>query len=244
MFTWTDKYKLIGFGLAILAQSACSGLPNKRLPPSQRLHNTNVLDSKKTDGLETTGDTIESTVVRQHELIDSGGTFQLKNVKLLRSSIAVCMGVDMTKIKADMILIANASNGPGTEGRKRFLLSSYRAGDDIIDAEKSSIVDPERGVRSAAAADGLTDTYLRALSLIGDVVAHNCDAKTNLLCKCETAPEALEMLARCVPSIDPKTDEARDASLMLSSVCSEGGGSGMRRAVSSLLSSYAFGLAR
>jgi hypothetical protein len=73
-------------------------------------------------------------------------------------------------------------------------------------------------------------------------VAHNCST-SNAMCACETQTSAHEMLTRCIPSIDPNSAAAADASLMLSSVCSQGG-AGMRRAVSSLISSYAFGLAR
>ncbi|MCX6125785.1 MAG: hypothetical protein NTV34_13715 [Proteobacteria bacterium] len=182
-------------------------------------------------------------VERNIEITSSGGLFQLKSANLLRSSIKSCMGPDMTKISADMILLQDLPlSPPAPDGRIRFLLPVYISGSDIIDMEKSSLVDPDRGARSAVAADGLTDTYLRSLALIGDVVAHNCSSN-NPLCACETEALAIEMVSRCVPTLDPKSAALKEAAQILTSVCSQGG-SGMRRAVSSLLSSYAFGLAR
>lgn len=177
------------------------------------------------------------------EIASSGGSFQLKNVNLLKNSVQTCVGPDMTKISSDMIIVRDGVNPPpGADGRMRFLLPTYKEGDDIVDAEQGSLVNPESGVRTSVVADSLTDTYLRSLVLIGDVVAHNCSI-SNPLCVCDTAAAAKDMLLRCAPSLDPSSQQVNDAAVMLGLICAEGP-SGMRRAVSSIISSYAFALAR
>ena len=53
------------------------------------------------------------------------------------------------------------------------------------------------------------------------------------------------MLVRCLPGLDPETKEMDEAAEMLGLVCSEEEGvKGMRKAIASLLSSYAFASAR
>ena len=245
IFSTASKGTLIA--MAVL-QLGCNGISVELAPTKPRIAKDD--NSAPTGPVRNPQGAIPTTepppikiVERNVEITSSGGLFQLKSANLLRSSIKSCMGPGMTKISEDMILIpGQADLLQALDGRIRFLLPVYIAGSDIIEVEKSSLVDPDRSARSAVAADGLTDTYLRSLALIGDVVAHNCSA-SNPLCACETEELAVEMISRCVPTLDPKSSALKEAAQMLTSVCSQGG-SGMRRAVSSLLSSYAFGLAR
>lgn len=241
------KNRAVSFITAIVFVTAAASCHGNRLTVETRTESKVPAETADTTKPSQVSSPItpapQKVLEKSIEISNSGGTFQLKNTALLRSSIVSCFGPDVQIIRSDMLIPQNGVSPPvGSDGRIRFLLPTYRDGDDIIEVEKISLVDPDTGSRSAVTADSLTATYLRSLSLIGDVVAHNCSA-ANPLCACDTPAAALEMLSRCVPSIDPKTEEARDASLMLSSVCSSGE-AGMRRAVSSLISSYSFGLSR
>lgn len=175
---------------------------------------------------------------------NSGADFQVKDLALLRSSVESCMGSpDMLTVNAEMIRTANA---PELEdGKIRFLLpTQYTDADDVLEVEKDNMVDTASGVRAGIAADSLTDTYLRALETVANVVAHNCSLDKEE-CKCQTKTLARDMLVRCLPGLDPETKEMDEAAEMLGLVCSEEEGvKGMRKAIASLLSSYAFASAR
>jgi len=125
----------------------------------------------------------------------------------------------------------------------RFLLATqYKVGDDVIDKESGNLVDVASGARTNIAADSLTDTYLRSLETIGNVVAHNCTSK-NPNCQCGSKDEALEMMTKCLPGLNPNTVEMNDSAALLGAICGENV-EGMRKAISSLISSYAFAVAR
>lgn len=177
---------------------------------------------------------------------NSGASFQAKDVGLLRSSIGSCFGADKLIISDEMLLSVdlNAPAPPETaDGKIKFLLpTQYVAGDDIIEKEKSNMVDLALGNRTGIAADGLTDTYLRSLETVANVVAHQCsDDKDE--CKCGSKDDARIMLTRCLPGLDPNTVEMDEAAEMLGLVCVEGP-KGMRKAIASMLSSYSFASAR
>ena len=171
---------------------------------------------------------------------------QVKDVMLLRSSIESCMGPGMLSVSEDMLMPTDLTvTLPALgDGRVRFLLPNrYRAADDIIDNEKAQLLDLNGGVRTNPANDALTDTYLRAVETVSNVIAHNCSL-SNPSCKCATPDKALAMLSRCLPGLNPGTVEMADTAGLLAAVCADGGASGMRKAIASLISSYAFIVAR
>ncbi len=177
--------------------------------------------------------------------IDRTGSFQVKDIALLKNSVESCMGLDFLSVTEDMLLPANvtAAVEPLTQDRIRFLLPTmYKAGDDIIDKERGNLVDLGSTGRTSVTADGLTDTYLRSLETVANVVAHHCTPETPE-CRCGTKDQAKVMLARCLPGLDPETKEMDEAAEMLGLVCSDGP-KGMRKAIASMIASYAFAASR
>lgn len=177
---------------------------------------------------------------------NSGAAFQAKDIGLLKSSIGSCFGADKLIISDEMLLSVDLNAPPAAEtadGKIKFLLpTQYVVGDDIIEKEKSNMVDLASGNRTGIASDGLTDTYLRSLETVANVVAHQCsDDKDE--CKCGSKDDARIMLTRCLPGLDPNTVEMDEAAEMLGLVCVEGP-KGMRKAIASMLSSYSFASAR
>lgn len=188
---------------------------------------------------------------------NSGANFQVKDIELLRNSIDACMGSDMTKISSDMLLPAVGAEVPAAgagldkklglvqgEPKVKFLLPTpaNAIGNDIIDVERGNLVDLTNSSRTAVAGDSLTDTYLRALETIANVVAHNCTADKKE-CECGSKKKARAMLSRCLPSLDPETKEMDEASSMLGTICAKDE-RGMRKAIASMIASYAFAGAR
>jgi len=157
------------------------------------------------------------------------------------------------KISADMII--STSTTALSEGRVRFLLQ-----DSTTSKVDKNIIDLERGFLDSASvastgtyADTLEDTvYLNSLLTIASVAAFNCDvrAASNTNCNCSTRETASAMLQRCLPLFDPSTDAFKDALDKLSSVENCGAPETVdgllkrRRAIASLLSSYAFATAK
>ena len=176
----------------------------------------------------------------------SGAAFQVKDVALLRSSIGSCMGAEKLLVTSGMLIPVGQTGDSlpdNSDGRFRFLLgNSYAVGDDIIEKERSSLVDFSLGNRTGISSDSITDTYLRSLETIANVVAHYCDADAEL-CKCGSKDDAKVILQRCLPGIDPGSEKIDYASLLIFEECKEGN-TGVRRAIASLLSSYAFASAR
>lgn len=178
---------------------------------------------------------------------NSGASFQAKDIALLRSSVASCMGDGMTIVQTTMLLPKTTSgagnNTPDANGRIQFLLPiKYKVGEDIIELEKLNLVDVSGGARTGVTADALTDTYLRSLETIANVVAHNCDL-SKPACDCSTKDAAHGLLSRCLPGIAPDTVEIHAAADAMAAICTMGSG-GMRKAIASFLSSYAFANAR
>lgn len=157
------------------------------------------------------------------------------------------------KISADMFLSAGA---PAlTEGRLRFLLQDGTASKvdrNIVDLERSYL-DSASVSSTGTYADSLEDVvYLNSILTIASVAAFNCDvrAASNTNCNCSTRDTAAAMLQRCMPLFDPSTDAFKDALDKLSSTENCGApetNDGLlkrRRAIASLLSSYAFATAK
>lgn len=194
--------------------------------------------------------------VNESVVQDSGASFQVKSATLLRNSIKSCFSDpngEFLKVTADMLQAAPgdpALPDPGN-GRSRFLLAGrYAENDDIISKESNSLVDPSKAGRTSVAADSLTDTYLRSLEVVANVVAHHCDlAANNTVCQCDTKSSARKLVERCLPSFDPNSarmDLAVDLIYLKCSISTaeEQRVKNMREAISSLLSSYAFAKAR
>lgn len=175
----------------------------------------------------------------------SGASTQVKDINLLRSSIETCMGRDMLRVTEDMLIPSDltVSLPKLPEGRIRFLLAAqYRAGDDIVTKEASNLVDLSQSSRTNNTADSLTDTYLRSLETIGNVVAHNCTSN-NPNCQCGSKEAALVLMSRCLPGLNPSTVEMADTAALLGGICGENA-EGMRKAIASLIASYVFAVAR
>jgi len=201
--------------------------------------------AESTPATEKVSDIPPSTKVVTKNIDNSGASMQVKDVLLLRSSVEGCMGSGMLAVTADMLLPTDLTTNPPklSDARLRFLLATqYKVGDDVIDKESGNLVDVASGARTNIAADSLTDTYLRSLETIGNVVAHNCTSK-NPNCQCGSKDEALEMMTKCLPGLNPNTVEMNDSAALLGAICGENV-EGMRKAISSLISSYAFAVAR
>ena len=174
-------------------------------------------------------------------------SLQVKDLQLLQSSIVSCMGPNMTAITADMLTPSDPTAAMPSlpDGKHAFLPPDrYAAGDDVIEKEKGNLVDLADGVRTSTTGDGLSDTYLRSLQTVANVVAHNCSLD-NPNCQCQTKDQALAMVQRCLPAFDPEAASIQDAITTLGAVCNGSDkNAGMRTAVASFLASYAFAAAR
>ncbi len=243
MLSALAKLVLLGFLSSLVA---CSGDDISPFSTASRSKNKNKTaagddeapgDPVKEDGTKT------DTKVYTKTIDNSGADFQVKDIILLRSSVDSCMGKDMLKISDEMLRTTGAADP--TDSRVRFLLpTQYVAGDDILEKERGNMVDTATGSRAGIAADALTDTYLRSLETVSNVIAHNCTLDKEE-CKCQTTDLARAMLTRCLPGLDPETKEMAEAAEMLGLVCAETeGAKGMRKAIASMLSSYAFASAR
>ena len=143
-----------------------------------------------------------------------------------------------------LIPVGTGNTGTGNaDGTFRFLLSSdYEVGEDIIEAESQNLLDFAKGNRTGISSDSLTDTYLRSLETVANVVAHSCTGE-KAECKCSTEQEAVDLLTRCLPAFEPGTDKVQYAALILTESCKKGD-SGVRTAIASLIASYSFAFAR
>jgi len=185
------------------------------------------------------------TKVVTRDITSSGASLQVKDIVLLRSSIESCMGSGMLNVTDEMLIPEDSNANPPAlaDGKVRFLLASnYVAGDDIIVKESGNLVDFSNGSRTSNSADSLTDTYLRSLETIGNVIAHNCTLN-NPNCQCANQEQALAMMSRCFPGLNPKSAEMADTANLFGAICNDGN-NGMRKAVSSLIASYAFATSR
>lgn len=183
----------------------------------------------------------------------SGALLQVKSASLLESSISACFAPEFLMITEDMIMVPIGDPNPPPpeplEGRQRFLLPErYQVGKSIIATEVYNLVDVSTAGRTSVAADGLTDTYLRSLEIVANVVAHHCNLSDRAeLCQCDSPSAARKLVERCLPGFDPNSQSMDDSINFIYEKCVENPNKlseGMRRAIASLLSSYAFAAAR
>lgn len=199
-----------------------------------------------------TKDALKGDQVLEKEVSDSGAGFQVKSIALLRSSLISCTGDVNTTVSCDMHIAAGggapagcatAGRLGGMSGRSTFLLASrYPVGSDVIDIEAPNLYDPRRASRSGTGADELTDSYLRALGVIADVVAHNCDPEGK--CDCSTPEKASKLVERCFPGYDPASSRMKQTSMILAQACASPNLALRRKALASMLGSYAFAASR
>ncbi len=189
--------------------------------------------------------TIEDDPVTQKIVKTSGGfdnRLRVKNLRQLRAAIHACVGDGLTAVDASMHLTTAggvALAPPDGEGRFAFLNPTrFPAGADVLDLEGAFLLDPDRAERFAADADSLSAPFLRALENVANVVAHNCDLRTKS-CSCGTLEAAREMARRCLPAFKPDEAAMVAAIEALATTCSAGA-AGARKAIASLVASYAF----
>jgi hypothetical protein len=164
--------------------------------------------------------------------------------------LSVCFGADYTQLSSDMLLPSDLKPMAANEkGRRPFLLpNKYQLtpvglGNSILSLEAKNLFEPNDVSRTSTGSDGITDTYLRALEVVGDVVAHNCDFN-NPYCQCNTAESAKSMMKRCLPNLSPEGTAMIEATNVLFETCKSDKLEDRRKAISSLIGSYAFAAAR
>jgi hypothetical protein len=169
----------------------------------------------------------------------SGSAFRVKNAEELRSSIESCFGPKMLEVKETMILRTGQTRDP-VAGRIRFLAENFTPGDDIIQKLATDLFDPSMVTRTATSANNISQAYMSALSVVADVVAHNCEPKS-ANCDCSTVLAATSMMQRCLPHLNLETRQK--AAEVLSKSCKvldDKSGLTQRRNLSSFVSSVLF----
>ena len=199
----------------------------------------------------------------------NGAGRQRKSLEQLKNSIVDCLGAgsqfdtnaDMAepqipqilKMRSEMFVSTSSPTNPA-DGRVSFLISGEQAtlaGKSVLDLEKKfiDVVGADAGVR----ADGLEDElYLNSLVTIASVAAFNCDVRStpNNLCNCSTKSDASAMLGRCLKQFDQSSEAFQKAVDSLADAENCGapenalGFLKRRRAITSLISSYAFATAK
>lgn len=190
----------------------------------------------------------DANISEQYNLSSSTATtLQRKSSEQLRSTIAQCVlgsGATETQrrelflVKSEMF---NSAGAPAlSEGRQRFIMpnESVTQGVDVIQNQLNYIdLSPgSTGVRGDVVDDQL---FLNSLMFVADVVAFNCDLNAEF-CDCSSFERAQSMLQRCLPAFDT----AAMASTMASAEhCGSSNLVQRRKAIASLISSYAFAAA-
>lgn len=207
------------------------------------------------------------------DVSDSGASIQVKSVELLRNSITSCVGDNLTNVTEDMFLYPNGypprcdaidvaagkitpedlakveacksgfKQSLSMNGRVGFLaVGTIPLGANIVDVVSADLYDPRHSSRAGTGADGLTDSYLRAITTIANVVAHNCDVEG--ACDCSSTKKAEDIVRKCFPGFSPGTTQTKIAVTELAQSCSGSALLQRRKAIASMLSSYAFASAR
>ncbi len=196
----------------------------------------------------------------------NGSGRQRKSLEQLKNSIVDCLGAgsefepnaDMAnpqilRMRSEMFVSTSSPTNPA-DGRVSFLISGEQttlAGKSVLDLEKKfiDVVGADAGVR----ADGLEDElYLNSLVTIASVAAFNCDVRSssNTFCNCSTKSDASAMLGRCLKQFDQSSEAFQKAVDGLADAENCGapenalGFLKRRRAITSLISSYAFATAK
>ncbi len=113
---------------------------------------------------------------------------------------------------------------------------------DVLLIEAKSLNDTTSSLRTTATADSLSDSYLRSLEVVAQVVAHNCDL-TSSNCDCRTPELATKMLERCLPTVEIDAQRMAELSTEMATQCSTSAHE-HRMAIASLVASYAFAVRR
>jgi hypothetical protein len=196
----------------------------------------------------------------------NGAGRQRKSLEQLKNSIVDCLGAgsefepnavladpQILKMRSEMFVSTSSPKNPA-DGRVSFLISGEQttlAGKSVLDLEKKfiDVVGADAGVR----ADGLEDElFLNSLVTIASVAAFNCDVRSssNTLCNCSTKIDASAMLGRCLKQFDQSSEAFQKAVDSLADAENCGarenplGFLKRRRAITSLISSYAFATAK
>jgi hypothetical protein len=237
------------------------------LPSSKTWETPAAKDSPATEQIASSD---AQTAQRELELSDNG-VFgrQRKTLDELRSSIVNCVGAgraqyDMNDTGADAdplnapfppIFTVNQRMALGQEplaGRQTFLVTQNPSGlngKNILDLQASflQVSGSSLTVRATALED---EMFLNALQTVAFVVAFNCDVSEGNTrtpqCVCSTPVAARSMLERCLPLLDPTTEQFDQAVKALADTenCGSLDTYKRRRAIASLLSSYAFATSR
>lgn len=223
------------------------------------------VDPKDSANLNSETSKLTGTRTLNREVADSGTGLQVKSVDLLRNSIKSCVGDNLTSLKVEMFrcetLAANPLNVSPTEataiaackaqnepplvpqGRLSFLsYGKWKTGDDVITNVSGDLFDPARASRSGTGADGLSDSYLRALGVVADVVAHNCDVEGS--CDCSSRSKAENLVRKCFPAFSSGSSQMKAAVDTLTNACATDVLLQRRKAIAAMLGSYAFASAR
>ncbi len=113
---------------------------------------------------------------------------------------------------------------------------------DVLEVEAPKMEDRAGSGRATAAADFLSDRYLRSMESVAQVVAHNCNLDAPA-CTCNTVDLAAAMLRRCLPLIDLESAQFRDTAQQMATQCAVGPLQ-TRQAIAALVGSYAFAIRR
>lgn len=136
-------------------------------------------------------------------------------------------------------------------GKKiRFLTKQYLQSA----SETKSILELEREYlevttgRTSTYADTLEDEiYLKSLLTVANVAAFNCDVESpNSRCYCATRESASSLLKRCLPQFSPESEAFQNVlnEMVSKDNCGSEKAIDRRKAIASLLSSYAFAMAK
>lgn len=200
-------------------------------------------------------------------LVDlSSGDRQRKSLLQLKNSIIACVGTQAegdagvpdqdnpSILRVTSEMIQNQNNVTQVNGRFGFIVAAGTeeeakvVGKSVLELEKS-FIDVEgsaTGVRASSLEDEL---YLNSLQNVASVVAFNCDVTSDSSpCFCSTSQKAEEMMMRCLTLFDPASVDFKIGLLSFAAACSgdtsEEGLLKRRKAIVSLLSSYAFATSR
>lgn len=252
------------------SQSKPVALPSKSVSAKVSAGEANPTEPTQTATAQPTVVGPESLTTNLVDL--SAGGRQRKSSFQLKKSFMACVGAQregdteiadaenpsILNVSSEMIAPANnnADNAsddstPRAKGRFGFLIvesAENVVGKSILELETSFI--DVAGTASGVSASTLEDElYLNSLQTIASVIAFNCDVESeSSQCYCATKPKAKEMVERCLTLFDPSTDEFKAALDGFAEACSaEATADGLfkrRKAIVSLLSSYAFATSR
>ncbi len=140
-----------------------------------------------------------------------------------------------------MSYVVVTTTGSGTAAVSTVDFAGSKA-PDVLEIEAPKMEDLSGAGRATAAADFLSDRYLRSLESVGQVVAHNCNLDAQA-CNCNTVDLATAMLRRCLPLIDLGSAQFLEAAKQMAAQCAAGPLQ-TRQAIAALVGSYAFSIRR